>query len=109
MDEHATYLSAFLREMLSLIGRNAGHQPLSADIAGDIIRGAVTFVLKTRLSDVNEPRQERYQKARHIYSTRLNKAKVRRRSRIPVRNKRTYNRLATRQKVTERQLRTPQR
>ena len=34
--------------MLSLIERNGGQQPLSADIVGDIIRGALTFVLKTR-------------------------------------------------------------
>ncbi|EDU46224.1 hypothetical protein PtrSN002B_010760 [Pyrenophora tritici-repentis] len=50
IDEHATNLSAFLREVLSLIERNRGQQPLPADIVGDIIRGALTFVLKTQHS-----------------------------------------------------------
>ncbi|RYO66175.1 hypothetical protein AA0116_g2958 [Alternaria tenuissima] len=50
IDEHATNLSAFLREVLSLIERNGGQQPLPADIVGDIIRGALTFVLKTQHS-----------------------------------------------------------
>jgi predicted RNase H-like HicB family nuclease len=50
IDEHATNLSAFLREVLSLIERNGGQQSLPADIVGDIIRGALTFVLKTQHS-----------------------------------------------------------
>jgi hypothetical protein len=33
-----------------LIERNGGQQPLLADIVGDIIRGALTFVLKTQHS-----------------------------------------------------------
>jgi hypothetical protein len=33
-----------------LIKRNGGQQPLPADIVGDIIRGALTFVLKTQHS-----------------------------------------------------------
>jgi hypothetical protein len=33
--------------VLSLIERNGGQQSLPADIVGDIIRGALTFVLKT--------------------------------------------------------------
>jgi hypothetical protein len=48
--QHATNLSAFLREVLSLIERNRGQQSLPADIVGDIIRGALTFVLKTQHS-----------------------------------------------------------
>jgi tellurite resistance protein len=50
IDEHATNLSAFLREVLSLIERNGGQQPLPADLVGDIICGALTFVLKTQHS-----------------------------------------------------------
>ena len=50
IDEHATNLSAFLREVLSLIERNGGQQSLPADIVSDIIRGALTFVLKTQHS-----------------------------------------------------------
>ena len=50
IDEHATNLSAFLREVLSLIERNGGQQSLPADIVGDIIRGALTFVLKAQHS-----------------------------------------------------------
>ena len=50
IDEHATNLSAFLREVLSLIERNGGQQSLPADIVGDIIQGALTFVLKTQHS-----------------------------------------------------------
>jgi hypothetical protein len=50
IDEHATNLSDFLREVLSLIERNGGQQPLPADLVGDIIRGALTFVLKTQHS-----------------------------------------------------------
>jgi predicted RNase H-like HicB family nuclease len=36
--------------VLSLIERNGGQQSLPADIVGDIIRGALTFVLKTQHS-----------------------------------------------------------
>ena len=43
IDEHATNLSAFLHEVLSLIERNGSQQPLPVDIVGDIIRGALTF------------------------------------------------------------------
>jgi hypothetical protein len=50
IDEHATNLSAFLREVLSLIEHNGGQQSLPADIVGDTIRGALTFVLKTQHS-----------------------------------------------------------
>jgi hypothetical protein len=50
IDEHATNLSAFLRAVLSLIERNEAQQPPPADLVGDIIRGALTFVLKTQHS-----------------------------------------------------------
>jgi hypothetical protein len=36
--------------VLSLIERNGGQQSLPADIVGDIIRGALTLVLKTQHS-----------------------------------------------------------
>jgi hypothetical protein len=45
--EHATCLSTFLHEVLHLIERT-GSQSIPADIVGDIIRGALTFVLKTQ-------------------------------------------------------------
>jgi hypothetical protein len=48
--EHATNLSAFLRQVPSLIERNGVQQPLPADIVSDIIRGALMFVLKTQHS-----------------------------------------------------------
>ncbi|KAF2624123.1 hypothetical protein BU25DRAFT_413697 [Macroventuria anomochaeta] len=50
IDEHATNLSAFLCEVLLLIERNGGQQPLPADIVGNIICSALTFVLKTQHS-----------------------------------------------------------
>ena len=45
--EHATTLSAFLHDVLHTIERN-GSQTVPADLAGDVIRGALTFVLKTQ-------------------------------------------------------------
>ena len=45
--EHATTLSAFLHDVLHSIERN-GSQTVPADLAGDVIRGALTFVLKTQ-------------------------------------------------------------
>jgi hypothetical protein len=45
--EHATTLSTFLHDVLHTIERN-GSQSVPADLAGDVIRGALTFVLKTQ-------------------------------------------------------------
>jgi hypothetical protein len=62
IDEHATNFSAFLREVLSLIERNGGQQPLPADIVGDIIRGTLTFVLK----DAALPRPQQPKQRSHV-------------------------------------------
>ncbi|KAI1676496.1 hypothetical protein KJE20_13922 [Pyrenophora tritici-repentis] len=43
-DEHDINLSTFLGEILSLIERNGGQQPLPADIIGDIIRSALSLL-----------------------------------------------------------------
>jgi methyl-accepting chemotaxis protein len=45
--EHATNLSTFLHDVLHTIERN-GSQTVPADLAGDVIRGALTFVIKTQ-------------------------------------------------------------
>ena len=45
--EHATSLGTFLHDVLEAIERN-GSQTVPADLAGDVIRGALTLVLKTQ-------------------------------------------------------------
>jgi hypothetical protein len=45
--EHATNLSTFLHDVLHTIERN-GSQTVPADLVGDVIRGTLTFVLKTQ-------------------------------------------------------------
>lgn len=45
--EHATALGTFLHDVLEIIERN-GSQTVPADLAGDVIRGALTLVLKTQ-------------------------------------------------------------
>jgi hypothetical protein len=45
--EHATNLSTFLHDVLHTIDSH-GSQIVPADLAGDIIRGALTFVLETQ-------------------------------------------------------------
>ena len=54
-------LLTLLREVLSLIKRARGQRLVPADIVGDIVRGTVTFVLKTQhfpdLSDAHNVAQ----------------------------------------------------
>lgn len=45
--EHATSLSTFLHDVLEAIKRNDS-QTVPADLAGDVIRGALALVLKTQ-------------------------------------------------------------
>jgi methyl-accepting chemotaxis protein len=45
--EHATALGTFLHDVLEIIERN-GSQTVPADLAGDVIRGALTLVLETQ-------------------------------------------------------------
>lgn len=47
------------REVMSLIERNGGQQLLLADIVCDIVRGALTFVLKTPPLPPGDPNDQR--------------------------------------------------